>query len=183
MGRRVILWVYYTIPFGFSLIWHFGVIIFNVWNYFVWPRITDEGSLPEMRIWSILLIKSDLKWCIHLSRSLFSYWSRVGDWTGTLKNPTKCLWRWEPDRRSNYFFSPPAHLCVVTCMTEISLRPPIWLVVRRESRSSKINFQKIVFKVCRPVLVKKCAPRFAIMEFRIWNGPFSVVFYMINRGF
>ena len=46
---------------------------FNVWNPFVWLRITDEGSLPEMRIWSILLIKSDLKWCIHLSRSLFSY--------------------------------------------------------------------------------------------------------------
>ena len=28
---------------------------------------------------------------------------------------------WEPDRRSNYFFSPPAHLCAVTYMTEISL--------------------------------------------------------------
>ena len=27
---------------------------------------------------------------------------------------------WEPDRRSN-FFSPPAHLCVVTGITEISL--------------------------------------------------------------
>ena len=26
-----------------------------------------------MRIWSILVIKSDLKWCIHLSRSLFLY--------------------------------------------------------------------------------------------------------------
>ena len=26
------------------------------------------GSLPEMRTWPILLIKSDLKWCIHLSR-------------------------------------------------------------------------------------------------------------------
>ena len=25
---------------------------------FLWLRITDEGSLPEMRIWSILLIKS-----------------------------------------------------------------------------------------------------------------------------
>ena len=24
-------------------------------------RITDEGSVPEMRIWSILLIKSDLQ--------------------------------------------------------------------------------------------------------------------------
>ena len=29
------------------------------------------GSVPEMRIWSNLLIESDLKWCIHLSRSLF----------------------------------------------------------------------------------------------------------------
>ena len=48
-------------------------------------------------------------------------WSRVGVWTGTLKNPTKCLWRWEPDRRSNFFFNPPAHLCAVTYMTEISL--------------------------------------------------------------
>ena len=38
-----------------------------------------------------------------------------------LKNPAKCLWRWEPDRRSNFFFSPPAHLCAVTYMTEISL--------------------------------------------------------------
>ena len=25
---------------------------------------------------------------------------------GTLKNPTKCLLRWKPDRRSNFFFSP-----------------------------------------------------------------------------
>ena len=33
--------------------------------------LTDEGKVPEMRIWSILLIKSDLKWCIRLSRSLF----------------------------------------------------------------------------------------------------------------
>ena len=31
------------------------------------------GSVPEMRIWSILLIESDLKWNIHLSRSLFLY--------------------------------------------------------------------------------------------------------------
>ena len=31
--------------------------------------------------------------------------------TGTLKNPKKSLWRWEPDCRYNFFFSPPAHLC------------------------------------------------------------------------
>ena len=48
--------------------------------------------------------------------------TRVGAWTGTLKNPTKCLWRLEPDRRSNiFFFSPPANLCAVTYMTTISL--------------------------------------------------------------
>ena len=53
----------------------FWASLFNFLNYFVWLRITDEGSVPEMRIWSILLIKSDLKWCIHLSRSLFKYFN------------------------------------------------------------------------------------------------------------
>ena len=36
-----------------------------------------------------------------------------------LVNPSTMAW--EPDRRSNFFFSPPAHLCAVTYMTEISL--------------------------------------------------------------
>ena len=71
----VILWVYYTIPFGFSFFRHFLALFFNFYNYFLWLRITDEGSIPEMRIWSILLIKSDLKWCIHLSRSLYLYFN------------------------------------------------------------------------------------------------------------
>ena len=48
-------------------------IIFNFWNHFVQRKIIYEGSLPKMRIWYTLLIKSDLKWCIHLSRSLFFY--------------------------------------------------------------------------------------------------------------
>ena len=39
----------------------FGASLFNFLNYFVWLRITDEVSLPEMRIWSTVLIKSDLK--------------------------------------------------------------------------------------------------------------------------
>ena len=41
----------------------FGTIVislFNFFSYFVWLRITDDGSVLEMRIWSILL-------------SLFSY--------------------------------------------------------------------------------------------------------------
>ena len=28
-------------------------------NYFIWLRINDEGSVPEMPVWSILLIKYD----------------------------------------------------------------------------------------------------------------------------
>ena len=66
----VILWVYFTIPFGFSLFGHFLVIAFQLFILHVWLMITDEGSVPEMRIWSISLIKSDQKWYIHLSRDL-----------------------------------------------------------------------------------------------------------------
>ena len=69
----VICWVYYTIPFGFSLIRLFLGISFQRLNYVVWLRITDEGSVPEIGIWSKLLTKSDLKWFIHVGRSLFSY--------------------------------------------------------------------------------------------------------------
>ena len=67
----VILWVYYAIPFGFTLFRHFWAYIFNFLKYVLRLRITDEGSVPEMRIWSISLIQYDLKLCIHLSRSLF----------------------------------------------------------------------------------------------------------------
>ena len=52
----VILWVYYTIPFGLSLFWHVWDISFQLLKLHVWLRTTDEGSVPEMRIWSILLI-------------------------------------------------------------------------------------------------------------------------------
>ena len=47
-----------------------------------------------------------------MGRLLGKGWLRVGPWTGTLKNPKKCL-AWEPDCRSNFFFSPPAHLLPV----------------------------------------------------------------------
>ena len=40
---------------------------------------------------------------------------------GHVKEPYEMSMAWEPDRRSNFFFSPPAHLCAVTYMTEISL--------------------------------------------------------------
>ena len=46
---------------------------FSYFKLLFWLRITDEGSVPEMRISSILLIKSVLKWCIHLSRRLSLY--------------------------------------------------------------------------------------------------------------
>ena len=36
-----------------------------------------------------------------LNYSFSEGWPRVGLWTGTLKNPTKCLSHWEPDRRYN----------------------------------------------------------------------------------
>ena len=44
--------------------------IFSFFSYFVLLRITDEGSVTEMRILSILLIKCALKWSIYLSISI-----------------------------------------------------------------------------------------------------------------
>ena len=41
---------HYTIPFSLSLFWHLGVSRFYFLNHFVWLRITDEGSVPEIRI-------------------------------------------------------------------------------------------------------------------------------------
>ena len=70
----VILWVYYTIHSGFVFsLAFFGITFLLFLSFFVWLRITNKGSIPEMhtRIWSILLMKSNWKWCIHLSRSLF----------------------------------------------------------------------------------------------------------------
>ena len=64
---------YYTIPVGFSFFRHFWALFFNFLNYFLWLRITDEGLIYEMRIWSILLMKPDLKWCMHLSISPYLY--------------------------------------------------------------------------------------------------------------
>ena len=60
----VILWVYYTIPFGFSLLGTFEASLLKFLNYSV--GLTEEGSLPEMRIWSILLIKSEYLNGVHI---------------------------------------------------------------------------------------------------------------------
>ena len=64
----------------------FVTSLFTFLNYFVWLRITDEGSVPEIRIWSILLIKSDLKWCKHLD--LFLYFNHFTHlWSVTADGP------------------------------------------------------------------------------------------------
>ena len=36
-------------------IFYFGASLINFFNYFAWLRITDDGSVPEMCISSILL--------------------------------------------------------------------------------------------------------------------------------
>ena len=80
----VILWIYYMASLLASA--SFGTFVtslFNFLNYFVGLRITDEGSVTEMRIWSILFMKSDLKWCIHLDLYLyFNHFTHLVSVTG-----------------------------------------------------------------------------------------------------
>ena len=40
---------------------------------------------------------------------------------GHVKEPYEMSMAWESDRRYNFFFSPPAHLCAVTYITEKAL--------------------------------------------------------------
>ena len=54
----------------YCLFWHLWSITIQFCKL-VW--LADESSVTEMRIWSILLIKFDLKWCLHLRRSLFLF--------------------------------------------------------------------------------------------------------------
>ena len=62
-----------------SAFWHFWGITFQLKLLLFWLRITDEGSVPQKHIWSILFIKSDLKLCIHLGRRLFFIFQLHGE--------------------------------------------------------------------------------------------------------
>ena len=81
--------------------------------------VVEDKNRSSVSLQCMCVVKGD--WNGMVSRNnLKKSWPSVGAWTGTLKNPTKCLWRWESDCGSN-FFSPPARLYAVTYITEISL--------------------------------------------------------------
>ena len=96
----------------------------------------------------------------------------------TLKNPTKCLWRWEPDRRSNYFFfSPPAHLFAVTCMTEISLIVTLnnqftspQTITDSLQVLSQIHFRILLDYKCSTWYLTSVAERYTALTFLAWTG-------------
>ena len=60
-------------PFRLNLVLTLFMHHSFIFKNFNWMRITEEGSIPEMRMWSTLLIKSFSKCCKHLSRSVFSF--------------------------------------------------------------------------------------------------------------
>ena len=94
---------------------------FSILNYFLWLRITDKGSVPEMRIWSILLIESDLKWCIHLSRSLFSYSSFRPEITIILRLLAFSLFRLLPRNNEKTKF------IVISCRGKKNEKTQLWV--------------------------------------------------------
>ena len=57
-----------------------GLLHHPFWLQLLWTLLgqhfqTDQGSVPEMRIYGPYCeLNPDLKWCIHLSRSLFLYY-------------------------------------------------------------------------------------------------------------
>ena len=67
--------------YSYMFVWNKLQHILDHWpshffkEYFVWLRMTDDGHIPEMRVWSILLVNPILKWCIHPKGSLFLYFN------------------------------------------------------------------------------------------------------------
>ena len=70
-------------PFWLQLISALLVHFFPTFETIIFflRRVTDKNVIPEMRMWVILFIKSDLKWCMHLSRGFFLYWN-IGHLSG-----------------------------------------------------------------------------------------------------
>ena len=67
---------------------------------------------------------------------------------------------WEPDRRYNFFFSPPAHLCAVTYMTEISLI----VTLNNQFNSTQLN-------LCVVLLFKFLYARLQTGRIMVWWCP------------
>ena len=69
-----IFWgVYYTIPFSFSLFRHFLDFTFQLLKLICLTKDHWRGSSTRNAHMVHIVIESDLKWCIHLGRSLFLY--------------------------------------------------------------------------------------------------------------
>ena len=106
-------------------------------------------------------------------------WPSVYAWTGTLKNPTKCLWRWEPDCRFNFFFNLPAHLRAVTCITEISLHVTI------SNQSLSLNKLYGRLRLIRSVLRPSSSLCFKVVEIVIlrvyYTMPFGLIFFLASH--
>ena len=124
-------------PFWLQLRLAFSEHQFQLFNYFVWPRITDDGTIPELHIWSIFLIKSDLKWCIHLqvSRILFLYFNYFvshcwytpsWSWTFTIKQPTNKLKIRTLSETSILYFIRPASFIM-------TVGPRLWICICQQA--------------------------------------------------
>ena len=110
-------------------------------------RFIIQGPLENVSSVSPACRKRRLNGAVSWNNHI-KWWPRVSTWVGTLKNPTKCLWRWEPDRRSN-FFIPPAHLCAVTYITEISLH----VTLRNKSNSNSKSYD-VLYIYSRSIALK-----------------------------
>ena len=67
----VILWVFYTIPFGFNLFSHLLVITFLLFKLHCLAKDHWRGFSTRNAHMVHIVNLIRLKWCIHLSRSLY----------------------------------------------------------------------------------------------------------------
>ena len=107
--------------------------------------------------------------------------------TDTLKNTRKCVWCKKPDRRSTFFFRPPAHLCAVINITEILLNVTLSYQCNRPSNWDHMpacrNWFVEAELSCRSYRlyhIKKKLHEFLDLQFTNKNSISMITFFLSN---
>ena len=96
---------------------------------------------------------------------------------GHVKEPTKCLWCWEPDRRSNFFFGPPVHLCAITHTVRLILTLTILFYSILQIFYSILFYS--VFSILYSILSCCKILNYVLFCFLFYHVFYSILFYSI----
>ena len=141
----------------------FGLSLFNFLNYFIWLRITDEGFSTRNAHKSIMLIKSDLKWCVHPSRSLFLHYNYLGSITAG--GPAHAIKFYGRRRLIRSIIRPSIYFSLLK-LSEIVI---LWLCYTIPFAFSFFGSFEHCFSFLKLLILLRTSDKGSIPDIRIWS--------------